>query len=91
MPKVGATLHIDKIKEFSTNDAGIINKVNKDRIYFDAFIAGEMGFRIDLSRSMGIDTGVRPFIDISLLDIGLSYAYLLRFVPLPRIAIGVLF
>ena len=50
-----------------------------------------MGFRIDLSRGMGIDTGVRPFIDISLLDIGLSYTYLLRFIPLPRIAIGVLF
>ena len=91
MPKVGATLHIAKIKEYSTNEAGVVNRINKDRIYFDAFVAGEMGFRIDLSRGMGIDTGVRPFIDISLLDIGLSYTYLLRFIPLPRIAIGVLF
>ena len=91
MPKVGATINIDKTKEYSTNEAGIVNKINKDRIYFDAYIAGEMGFRIDLSRSMGIDTGVRPFIDISLLDIGLSYTYLIRFIPLPRIAVGVLF
>ena len=50
-----------------------------------------MGFRIDISRNLGINNGVRAFIDISIVDFGVSYSYLFRFVPLPRLAIGILF
>ena len=50
-----------------------------------------MGFRIDISRSFGLTSGVRPFIDISIMDVGVSFVYALRFVPLPRFSVGIFF
>ena len=82
LPKIGATIFATKGKE---------NGAKKNSTLFDFYVASELGFRIDMSRGLGINSGVRPFIDISLLDIGVSYSYILRFVPLPRLAIGILF
>ena len=82
LPKIGATIFATKGKE---------NGVKKNSTLFDFYVASEMGFRIDMSRRLGINSGVRPFIDISLLDIGFSYSHIFRFVPLPRLSIGILF
>lgn len=87
LPKIGATILITKGNEYK-ND--LIIK-NKNDILFDFHTAFEMGFRIDISRNLGINNGVRAFIDISIVDFGVSYSYLFRFVPLPRLAIGILF
>ena len=82
LPKVGATIFATK---------GTENGVQKNSTLFDFYVASEMGFRIDMSRRLGVNGGVRPFIDISLLDIGVSYSHMFRFIPLPRLAIGILF
>lgn len=87
LPKIGATILITKGNKYK-ND--LIIK-NKNDILFDFHTAFEMGFRIDISRNLGINSGVRAFIDISIVDFGVSYSYLFRFVPLPRLAIGILF
>lgn len=87
LPKIGATILITKGNEYK-ND--LIIK-NKNDILFDFHTAFEMGFRIDISRNLGINSGVRAFIDISIVDFGVSYSYLFRFIPLPRLAIGILF
>lgn len=87
LPKIGATILITKGNEYKNN---LIIK-NKNDILFDFHTAFEMGFRIDISRNLGINSGVRAFIDISIVDFGVSYSYLFRFVPLPRLAIGILF
>ncbi len=82
LPKIGATIFATK---------GTENGVQKNSTLFDFYVASEMGFRIDMSRRLGVNGGVRPFIDISLLDIGVSYSHIFRFIPLPRLAIGILF
>lgn len=87
LPKIGATILITKGTKYEN---GLIIK-NKNDILFDFHTAFEMGFRIDISRNLGINSGVRAFIDISIVDFGVSYSYLFRFVPLPRLAIGILF
>lgn len=87
LPKIGATILITKGNKYE-ND--LIIK-NKNDILFDFHTAFEMGFRIDISRNLGINSGVRAFIDISIVDFGVSYSYLFRFIPLPRLAIGILF
>lgn len=87
LPKIGATILITKGNKYEN---GLIIK-NKNDILFDFHTAFEMGFRIDISRNLGINSGVRAFIDMSIVDFGVSYSYLFRFVPLPRLAIGILF
>lgn len=87
LPKLGGTFFKTKANLYST----ISGTENKDTFVFDRYLALEMGFRIDISRTLGITSGVRPFIDISIMDIGVSYVYLLRFVPLSRFSIGILF
>lgn len=82
LPKIGTTIFATK---------GTENGVQKNSTLFDFYVASEMGFRIDMSRRLGVNGGVRPFIDISLLDIGVSYSHMFRFIPLPRLAIGILF
>ena len=91
LPKIGATIFATKGNE--TLIVGGFNgeTVKKNSTLFDFYVASEMGFRIDMSRRLGINGGVRPFIDISLLDIGVSYSHIFRFIPLPRLAIGILF
>ena len=91
LPKIGATIFSTKGNETLITNGISGNTVKKNSVLFDFYVSTEMGFRIDMSRKLGINSGVRPFIDISLLDIGVSYSYILRFVPLPRLAIGVLF
>ena len=91
LPKIGATIFATKGNEILITNGISGNTVKKNSVLFDFYVASEMGFRIDMSRRLGINGGVRPFIDISLIDIGVSYSYILRFVPLPRIAIGILF
>ena len=86
LPKLGGTFFITKANLYSLN-----NTENKDIFVFDRYLSLEMGFRIYISRTLGVTSGVRPFIDISIMDIGVSYIYLLRFVPLPRFSIGILF
>ena len=88
LPKLGGTFFKTKANLYR-NDLNAIE--NKDTFVFDRYLALEMGFRIDISRGLGITSGIRPFIDISIMDIGVSYVYLLRFVPLPRFSIGILF
>lgn len=88
LPKIGFTIFATKGNETKI-DSG--ENIKKNSTLFDFYIASEMGFRIDISRRLGIDSGVRPFIDISLFDIGVSYSYIFRFIPLPRLAIGILF
>lgn len=87
MPKVGTTLFITKGNEYKT-DGSI---VNRDTYIWDFYASGELGFRIDVSRGLGINSGVRPFFDISIIEAGYSYNHILRFVILPRFAIGILF
>ena len=82
LPKIGATIFATK---------GTENGAKKNSTLFDFYVASELGFRIDMSRKLGRNSGVRPFIDISLLDVGVSYSYIFRFIPLPRLAIGILF
>ncbi len=88
LPKIGATIFATKGREISMTDG---NTIKKNSTLFDFYVASELGFRIDMSRKLGINSGVRPFIDISLIDIGVSYSYIFRFIPLPRLAIGILF
>ena len=83
LPKVGMTTFIVNGKE--VRDDGSI-KYKRTTVY-DFYISGEMGFKIDL----GGDWNVRPFIDISLLDIGYSFTPGIRLIPLPRLAIGISF
>ena len=92
LPKAGGTLFITKATLYkgSTYIDGLL-PFNRDTFVFDKYVALEMGFRIDLSRAWGIYSGIRPFIDISILDIGFSSVYLFRAVPLPRFSIGILF
>lgn len=87
LPKVGMTTFIVNGKE-QRSDGSI--KYKNSTIY-DFYISGEMGFRIDLFSKIGADWKVRPFIDISLLDIGYSFTPGIRFIPLPRLAIGISF
>ncbi len=91
LPKIGATIFATKGNETAIVDGNRGDTVKKNSTLFDFYVSSEMGFRIDMSRKLGITSGVRPFIDISLLDIGVSYSYIFRFIPLPRLAIGVLF
>lgn len=91
LPKIGATIFTTKGNETAILDGIRGDTVKKNSILFDFYVSSELGFRIDMSRKLGVSGGARPFIDISLLDIGVSYSYILRFVPLPRLAIGVLF
>lgn len=88
MPKFGTTLYITHNNEYNKQTQ---KHINKNTYIWDIYISSEMGFRIDISRGLGIDTGYRPFLDISILDVGLSYKTILRFVPLPRLSIGILF
>ena len=67
-----------------------VNKEQKSAIA-NFYISGEMGFKIDMFTKMGAEWPVRPFIDISILDLGYSFTHGLRFVPFPRFAIGVTF
>lgn len=85
LPKVGMTSFIINAKD--VNSSGDVSY--KTTSVFDFYIAGEMGFKIDLFENS--DWPVAPFIDISLLDIGYSFTHMLRIVPLPRLAIGLYF
>lgn len=88
MPKVGTTLFMTHGKEYKKDDSSYTDRNSN---IWDFYVSGEMGFRIDLSRGLGVNSGVRPFLDISILDMGFSYKTILRFVPIPRLAIGILF
>ena len=88
MPKIGTTLFITQGKELQKST---LTYFNRNTNIWDFYISGEMGFRIDISRGLGVNSGVRHFFDISILDIGFSYRSLIRIVPLPRFAIGILF
>ena len=83
-------MSIESIKEY-VNKFLEFTKENKDIFVFDKYLALEMGFRIDISKSLGLTSGVRPFIDISIMDVGISFVYVLRFVPLPRFSVGIFF
>ena len=87
MPKLGGTLFITQGKEYQKST---MSYTNLNSNIFDFYISGEIGFRIDISRGLGINSGVRPFFDISIIDIGFSYKSIIRVVPLPRFAIGIL-
>ena len=92
LPKLGGTFFITKANLYKYDLVNnVFNKENKDIFVFDRYLALEMGFRIDISRILGIESGVRPFIDVSIMDIGVSFVYALRFVPLPRFSVGILF
>ena len=88
MPKVGTTLFITQERELQKDTS---TYTNRNTNIWDFYISGEMGFRIDISRGLGVNSGIRPFFDISILDIGFSYRSIIRIVPLPRFAIGILF
>ena len=88
MPKVGTTLFITHGNNYNKTSN---STVKKDSYIWDFYASGEFGFRIDVSRGLGINSGVRPFFDISIIDIGYSYNHIFRFVLLPRFAIGILF
>lgn len=88
MPKVGGTLFITENNEYIKKTG---TYTNMNTYIWDFYVSGEIGFRIDISRSLGINSGVRPYFDISIIDIGYSYNHLLRLVPLPRFAFGILF
>ena len=88
MPKLGGTLFITQGKEYQKST---MSYTNLNSNIFDFYVSGEIGFRIDISRGLGINSGVRPFFDISIIDIGFSYKSIIRVVPLPRFAIGILF
>ena len=87
LPKVGMTTLIVNGKELRSDGTTRY----KTTTVYDFYISGEMGFRIDLFSQMGSDWEVRPFIDISLLDIGYSFTPGIRLIPLPRLAIGISF
>lgn len=85
LPKLGFTAMIINSKNvYESNDT-----TYKTTYVTDFYIAGELGWKIDLFQENG--WSVAPFIDISLLDIGYSFTHFIRFVPLPRIAIGLYF
>ena len=88
MPKFGGTLFITHNKEFLKESS---TYTNRNTYIYDFYVSGEIGFRIDLSRSFGINSGLRPFFDISILDIGYSFTPGIRLIPLPRLAIGISF
>lgn len=88
MPKVGTTLFITQGRELQKDTS---TYTNRNTNIWDFYISGEMGFRIDISRGLGVNSKIRPFFDISILDIGFSYRSIIRIVPLPRFAIGILF
>lgn len=88
MPKIGATLFITHNNEYIKETSSYTNRTT---YIYDFYASGEIGFRIDMSRGLGINSGIRPFFDISILDIGCSYNHIIRLVPLPRFAIGILF
>lgn len=84
LPKVGMTI-------LAVNGRDYNNGTEQKSAIADFYISGEMGFKIDMFTKMGANWPVRPFIDISLLDLGYSFIYGIRFVPLPRLAIGLAF
>ena len=88
MPKIGTTIFMTENREYIKESSTYTNRMS---YMYDFYISGELGFRIDMSRGLGVNSGVRPFLDISIIDIGLSYNNLIRLVPLPRFAIGILF
>ncbi|ACN84573.1 hypothetical protein SZ40_05565 [Brachyspira hyodysenteriae] len=87
LPKVGMTTFIVNGKEL--RDDGSTRY--KTTTVYDFYISGEMGFRIDLFSQTGANWEVRPFIDISLLELGYSFTPGIRLIPLPRLAIGISF
>ncbi|PTY41300.1 hypothetical protein DQ06_12585 [Brachyspira hampsonii bv. II] len=84
LPKIGMNIFAVKGKDYAANKETLSAIVN-------FYISGEMGFKIDMFTKMGANWPVRPFIDISLLDLGYSFTHGIRFVPLPRLAIGITF
>lgn len=88
MPKFGGTLFITHNNEYIKETSSY---TNRNTYIYDFYLSGELGFRIDISKSLGVNSGIRPFFDISILDIGYSYNHFIRLVPLPRFAIGILF
>ena len=84
LPKVGMTILAVNGRDYQ------VNKQEKSAIA-NFYISGEMGFKIDMFTKMGAEWPVRPFIDISILDFGYSFTHGIRFVPLPRLSIGVAF
>lgn len=88
MPKIGTTIFMTENREYIKESSTYTNRMS---YMYDFYISGELGFRIDVSRGLGVNSGIRPFLDISIIDIGLSYNNLIRLVPLPRFAIGILF
>lgn len=87
LPKVGMTTFIVNGKEMREDGTTRY----KTTTVYDFYISREMGFRIDLFSKMGIDWDVRHFIDISLLDIVYSFTPGIRFILLPRLAVGISF
>lgn len=88
LPKVGMTVFTVNGRELMADGT---EKPKSYSAIANFYISGEMGFKIDMFTKMGSDWPVRPFIDISLLDLGYSFTHGLRFVPLPRLAIGLAF
>lgn len=84
LPKVGMTILAVNGRDYQAN------KQEKSAIA-NFYISGEMGFKIDMFTKMGANWPVRPFVDISILDFGYSFTHGIRFVPLPRLSIGVAF
>ena len=82
--KIGMNIFAVNGKDYSANKEELSAIVN-------FYISGEMGFKIDMFTKKGANWPVRPFIDISLIDLGYSFTHGLRFIWLPRIAIGVTF
>ena len=85
LPKLGFTAMIINAKNINENN----NISYKTTSVTDFYIAGELGWKIDLFQNN--DWPVAPFIDISLLDVGYSFTHFIRFVPLPRFAVGLYF
>ena len=84
LPKIGMTILAINGRDYPAN-------MNRKTAIANFYISGEMGFKIDMFSKIGADWPVRPFIDISLLDIGYSFTHIVRFVPLPRFSIGISF
>ena len=84
LPKIGMNILAVNGKDYSADKEELSAIVN-------FYISGEMGFKIDMFTKKGANWPVRPFIDISLIDLGYSFTHGLRFIWLPRIAVGVTF
>ena len=84
LPKVGMTILAVNGRDYSAGQ-------EQKSAIANFYISGEMGFKIDMFTKMGANWPVRPFIDISILDFGYSFTHGIRFVPLPRLAVGVAF